>query len=540
MSEIFNLQEHQGANVIETSRFIPEIVSIFEGSEILEISASKEDVKRYLEGHIDQLPSFVCRSLKLKEEIISTISEAADRMFLLAQIYFDFLNGMPTIKAIKLALRDFREQNRQSGEDKKIQALTDAYGKVMERINGQKPVLKDLAIRVLLWITCAKKPLTLLELQHVLAVGVGEPGLDGENILEVDEIVSVCAGLVIIDEGNNIARLVHYTTQEYFEKTQSQWFPEAQLAITRVCTTYLCFDVFGSGCSQSYEELKQRFKSNLFFHYASHYWGYHACADADRTFPDVVSFLAERAQVEASAQGLLRDQPSTGNISIIAKRGVTGPHLAAYFGLEKVMSVIIDDCDPNATDSDGWTPVLWAIQERRKDITQLLSRAEANSDPPNENFRKELLSMTSSRVQQVLVERTSTKVPYDAVERGRENVICMLLKHDADTDGTPDRGGNTPLIIEAARYGSEIIVQLFLHKGANIETRDNTGQTALMIAVSCPHEGVAKVANIEAENALGETPLIVAVKTNQESMVNLLLDKGALMESKNKNGRQHY
>jgi hypothetical protein len=63
------------------------------------------------------------------------------------------------------------------------------------------------------------------ELQHALAVEVGEAELDEENLPEIEDIVSVCAGLVTIDEESGIIRLVHYTTQEYFERTQRQWFP---------------------------------------------------------------------------------------------------------------------------------------------------------------------------------------------------------------------------------------------------------------------------------------------------------------------------
>jgi len=92
----------------------------------------------------------------------------------------------------------------------------------MERITGQKPGLKKLAMDVLAWITCAKRPLTTVELQHALAVEAGEPGIDEENLTQVDDMVSVCAGLVTVDEESDIMRLVHYTTQEYFERTQTR------------------------------------------------------------------------------------------------------------------------------------------------------------------------------------------------------------------------------------------------------------------------------------------------------------------------------
>ena len=85
----------------------------------------------------------------------------------------------------------------------------------MERIGGQVKDQEELAKQVLSWITCAKRPLTTSELQHALAVEVGESALDEENLPQIEDIVSVCAGLVTVDKESKFIRLVHYITQEY-------------------------------------------------------------------------------------------------------------------------------------------------------------------------------------------------------------------------------------------------------------------------------------------------------------------------------------
>ena len=103
------------------------------------------------------------------------------------------------------------------------EALEHAYTKVIERIEGQQTSFRNLARKILLWITHVKKPLTTLELRHALAVEVGEPKLDEDNLTSTDLMVSVCAGLVTVDEKSDIIRLVHYTTQEYFERTWTSW-----------------------------------------------------------------------------------------------------------------------------------------------------------------------------------------------------------------------------------------------------------------------------------------------------------------------------
>lgn len=118
----------------------------------------------------------------------------------------------------------------------------------------------------------AQRALTTAELQEALAVEIEEPALDKENLSEIDAMVSVCAGLVIVDEESDIVRLVHYTAQEYFERTQSRWFPDAETHIATICVTYLSFDVFGELC-ETYEEFKERKRSKQFFGYAFQNWG---------------------------------------------------------------------------------------------------------------------------------------------------------------------------------------------------------------------------------------------------------------------------
>jgi Cdc6-like AAA superfamily ATPase len=78
---LFNLQTRHGTNILATSRFIPEIADWFKGCVSLEIRASSEDVERYLEGHLEQLPSFVQQNGQLQEEIKTGISEAVDGMY---------------------------------------------------------------------------------------------------------------------------------------------------------------------------------------------------------------------------------------------------------------------------------------------------------------------------------------------------------------------------------------------------------------------------------------------------------------------------
>ncbi|PMD60184.1 ankyrin repeat protein, partial [Hyaloscypha bicolor E] len=132
------------------------------------------------------------------------------------------------------------------------------YNDVMGRIEGQLQDQEELAKQVLSWIMCAKRPLTITELQYALAIEVSDSKLDEENLPQLEDIVSVCTGLVTIDEESGIIRLVHYITQEYFERIQRQWFPDAQINITTMYVTYLSFNEFESGICPNDKEFEQR------------------------------------------------------------------------------------------------------------------------------------------------------------------------------------------------------------------------------------------------------------------------------------------
>jgi hypothetical protein len=106
-------------------------------------------------------------------------------------------------------------------------ALDAAYNDAIERIEGQLTEDTTLARNVRSWIVYAQRPLTTGELCHALAVDPGDLELDPDNIPDVKDMVSVCAGLITVDEESNIIRLVHYTAQEYFERIRESWNPQA-------------------------------------------------------------------------------------------------------------------------------------------------------------------------------------------------------------------------------------------------------------------------------------------------------------------------
>ncbi|KAI9765361.1 MAG: hypothetical protein M1840_007441 [Geoglossum simile] len=549
LSELFNLQTKQGTNILATSRFIPEIVDCFKGTVLLEIRASREDVERYLEGHMEQLRPFIQQNNQLQEEIKTGISKAVDGMFLLAQIYLNSLDDKCTPKAIRNTLKDFQKQSPGSGEDMKVQVLAHAYEQAMQRIDRQKPGLADLAKQVLSWITCTKRPLNTAELQHALAVEVGERKLDEENFIQIEDMVSVCAGLAAVDKESNIIRLVHYTIQEYFERTWTTWFPDAQTAITKTCATYLLFDTFKTGFCLTDREFKARLELNPLYDYAARNWGNHARA---------ASIVVEQwTEVEQLIQDLLENETSVSAASQAMMAGnhphysqevpreVTGVHLAAYFGLvETIISILQNGYNLNLQDSYGQTPLSWAAQGGHEAVVKLLLAKDGVDINSSEYGRRTALSLAAGGGHGAVVKLLLAKDGIDinssddgrrtalswAAWGGHEAAVKLLLATEGvDVDSKDSYYGQTPLSW-AAGVGHEAVVKLLLAtEKADVDSKDSYyGQTPLSWAAGGGHEAVVKQllatekVDVDAKDKSGQTPLSWAAERGHEAVVKLL------------------
>jgi hypothetical protein len=310
----------------------------------------------------------------------------------------------------------------------------------MERIERQAVDFKELAKQVLSWITCAKRPLTTSELQHALAVETGELQLDKENLCQVEDMVSVCAGLVTIDEESGIIRLVHYTTQEYFERTQAKWFPNIETSMATICVTYLSFDEFESGFCQNDKELEERLQSNRFYDYASRNWGHHA-REASILIPEVTSFLEKKAQAKASSQVLLAVKlySSPSKYSQNFPREMTGIHLAAYFGVEKAVQLLLSSNNPDLNDCYGQTPLSLATRNGHEAVVKLLLAADGVDPDSKDSDGRTPLWWTAAN--------------------GHEAVVKLLLAADGVDPDSKDSNGWTPLSCAAAN-GHDAVVKL--------------------------------------------------------------------------------
>ncbi|KAI9774450.1 MAG: hypothetical protein M1839_001733 [Geoglossum umbratile] len=549
LTELLSLQDKCGANLFATSRPIPEIMGKFERSMSLEIRANKVDVERYLDGHMFKLPRFVARSCELQEKIKSEIAKAVDGMFLLAQLHLDSLIGKRSPRAIQNAL-----EKLPTGSE----GYDHAYKDAMERIKGQLIEQVELAKQVLSWIVCARRPLATLELRHGLAIRPSDSELDEQNLSDIVDIVSVCAGLVTVDEDSGITRLVHYTTQDYFERTQKKWFPDAEDDIAMACVTYLSFRTFGNGFCATDKEFEERLQSSRLYDYAARNWGHHAHAASTVIEQLIQDLLENEANVSAASQAMMASGSYIG-YSQRVPRQMTGVHLAAHFGLAgTIIGVLKNGYNPDVRNSYGETPLLWAAQKGHEAVVKLLlAKDGVDINSKDSRWGQTPLSWAAWEGREAVVKLLLEKDGADinskdsnlgqtpltwAAQRGHEAVVKLLLEKDGvDINSKDSRWGQTPLSW-AAQRGHEAVVKLLLEKdGVDISSKDSRwGQTPLSWAAQRGHEAVVKLllekdgVDISSNGSRwGQTPLSWAARNGHEAVVKLLLEKdGADINSK--------
>jgi ankyrin repeat protein len=428
--------------------------------------------------------------------------------FLLARLHLDSLEDKISVMQVEDAMEKLPK-----GE----YAYREAYDEAMEkRVKGQKPTFADLALRTLSWITFSKRPLTTSELQHALAVTDGASVLNLRNLTPIDLITSVCAGLVTVDEGSNIIRLVHYTTQEYFDRTWATWFPNGQTDIAKTCVTYLSFSAFETGISYTVEDLEARLQLNILYDYASRNWGHHARGSLIEGGKLISDFLESAFKVFASSEAMI--------YQIYGYRGrwMRGIQLAAYFGLRESVSTLLDkNANVESKDMEHRTPLSWAAENGHEAVVKLLLDKNADVESKDVRYGQTPLSW--------------------AAEKGHKGVVKLLLDKNSDVESKDDSYGQTPLSW-AARKGHEAVVELLLDKKADVKSKDKDDRTPLSWAAENGHEAVVKLlldkdADIESKDKNDRTPLSWAAENSHEAVVKLLLDKDADIESKDKNDR---
>jgi ankyrin repeat protein len=439
---------------------------------------------------------------------------------LLAKLHIDSLTTKNTVKAVREALKVLPKD------------LESTYDDAMRRIERQNDDDRDLAQRILTWIPNAKRPMSVAELREALAVETDTTSLDLDGLLDIEIIVSVCGGLIIVDQADGTVRLIHYTTQHYFDRVQSIRFPRAQVYITETCIRYLLFDVFANlpritlgilkehpfleyaadfclAHARGQPELLFRdeilaFLDRRFLQYSGHYWDFWLPAWLGR---EVVSKLETIARFNLCdiARYILEHK-------ILRRDRARAAYVASDLGyLEMVQLLIQDSVDGQEPQGLYGDSMYVASAEGHEAIVRFLIE-RAGADP--KSFW-------------VFGENGSEDALYAASEKGYTEIVSLLIQGGASLN---KRGGELGTALMAASHrGHEPVVQLFIQHGADVNAEDQNyfDRTALAAAAAEGREGVVQLLVKNGADVNFGQPLQSASRNGHERVAQFLIENGA-------------
>jgi ankyrin repeat protein len=128
-----------------------------------------------------------------------------------------------------------------------------------------------------------------------------------------------------------------------------------------------------------------------------------------------------------------------------------------------------------------------------------------------------------------------------AAQDGDMTAVKDLLAKGANVNARDDKGQTALLWVAPARDNPEM-AQLLIDKGADVNAKDNEGETALMIAASQSNPGILAAlieagAEVNAQSNSGRTALMAAAARANLEEIKILLAKDADLKLKDNKGK---
>ncbi|KAJ7117118.1 ankyrin repeat-containing domain protein [Mycena epipterygia] len=561
-----------GVNVMLTSRpHIDPDSTALPNMQLVEIQATENDMQQYIDTQISKssrLSKHVRTRPELADEIRSKILDNVNGMFLLAKLHIDSLTTKNTIKAVKEALHQLPKDLRYT------------YDEAMERIDHQGEDDRQLAHLTLTWVANAKRPLAVGELQEALAIEPNATDLDPDNLLDISIILSVCAGLVIVDETASVVRLIHYTTQDYLDSIQSQQFPNAQTEITSACLTYLSFQKFTNLPTNlsDWDEGEKLIVQHPFLAYSQYclahtvgqpevhllgriiffldqasvyrdFWYHHFEYNSriipwkfyEEYWPASPLCISVASNLQTISEHLLTEKLPKETLSSALQAG-------SYCGHLLLVQLLLDHgANVNLVQGYYGTALQAASRQGHEPVVHLLlvHGADVNTLGGDNGTALQAASYSGhgAVVQLLLNHGADVNITGEtfgtalqaASFNGHEVVVWLLILHGANVNMpvTLNKKYITVTALQAASYGGhEVIVQFLLDHGANVNTLGGSCRTALQAASSEGHEEVVWLlldhgADVNITGGNFGIALQAASFNGNEVIVRLLLNHGA-------------
>jgi ankyrin repeat protein len=445
----------------------------------------------------------------------------------------------------------------------------------MGRIEVESPERKSIAMTALSWIYHTRRPLSINELLHVLAVDSSSVlSLSEENIPSRSLVLDVCAGLIVLDTESGAVRFAHYSLHEYFQATYQQWFSLARREIARVCLAYLGLENMACSVNLSGDQLTGLLSSYPLLRYTAQYWGIHVKDGYDRDMEGLaLKFLQNYHRVALVAQILDSEENNGERVADMHPCSNLPVQLAARFGAREIVQLLLErGHNPGATDATGRTALHWAARGGFSDVVRAILREGVDPNVKtidgrtplhwaakhgHSNVIADLLRSGANPAEQT---RNGRSALHWAASRGHQSVVEILLSDDRVDAGCQSQNGwtalhwaacsgNRAVVIHGVKYssennlptsrewlsmnggeskGHEEVATLLLEAGVSPHVRNEEGQTAVHWAAASRNGNIIRLlrergAEMDVQDIHGRTPLDFAVDNGAEDALLAML-----------------
>ncbi|KAH6891554.1 hypothetical protein BKA70DRAFT_850720 [Coprinopsis sp. MPI-PUGE-AT-0042] len=424
------------ANFFFTSRPLVRLKAVLPNAEFFDIAARNEDIELLVSQHIDRNLDLqqVLATDGQRESVIKKIYESSRGMFLHASLM---------VEAVRHCTSSRHVMEKLDTLPAKLDVL---YNEAFERIEMQPEEHAALAKRVLLWVAYAYEPLTVAEMQRAVASDPKVNWATPEHLVPETLMVSVCCGLIVIEEKDFLLikgddstreeitphihtfRLVHYTALDAVKRVLERGTTPPHCLLAEFCVELLMYCGLPSGQSRQERRLSWHLKPPL-QNYACESWYLHAaesiqCPVQPNARP-VASILRFLKMCEAFPVSDPADR--TYYTGSLIRDHLTAPiHLVTFYHLPALLPLV---------------------------RSQVNERTRAG---------RSALSLAAWRKDTAMAE--------------------LLLKLDGIDVNLQGDDGNTALMV-AARRNDIVMAGLLLNfDGIDVNLQDDDGNTALMVA----------------------------------------------------------
>ncbi|KAF5339948.1 hypothetical protein D9758_016763 [Tetrapyrgos nigripes] len=498
------------------------------------------DIKKYVDTKLRKQHAW---SPELKAEIKDTLVNSANGQIRWVDCQLTALDGIKMPKRVRKALKSLPK------------TLQETYAKILEQVEEE---LRDDVNTIFQWLLFAYRPLTVGEIQHILAVDVEEKTFSAQDLLEnieteLHKVVNSSLVVIIqasIEKGRlgqemphvMTVQLAHPSVKDYLlseaaMQSVSGYFQMnsalAHEAICQMCIVYLLC------CGQEAINVEKC----ALAHYASKYWFLHS----NQTKEECSAIL------DLSCKLLSTTQPAYYNwLNVYTPDTwdnkpdniiVQPLYYASYIGLKSVVVYTLEKrADVNAqggyygnalqaASRYGHLEVVRALLEKGADVNAQGGGYENALQAASVNGHLEVVRALLEKGADVNAQGRYYANSLEAASRsGHLEVVRALLEKGADVNAQGGFYGNA---LQAASSNGDLeVVRALLEKGADVNAQGGYYGNALQAASHIGHlvavrALLEKGADVNAQGGKYGNALLAASYEGHLEVVRALLEKGA-------------